>query len=50
MAKPYVTVMTTQGDFVLELHPEKAPITVANFLAYIKDGYYKGTIFHRVSR
>jgi len=48
VAKPYVTILTTQGDIVLELHPEKAPITVANFLAYIKDGYYKGTIFHRV--
>ncbi len=48
VAKPYVTFLTTQGDIVLELHPQKAPITVANFLAYIKDGYYKGTIFHRV--
>ncbi len=48
VAKPYVTIQTTQGDIVLELHPQQAPITVANFLAYIKDGYYKGTIFHRV--
>ncbi|MEY8203924.1 MAG: peptidylprolyl isomerase [Bermanella sp.] len=48
VAKPYVTIMTTQGDIVLELHPEKAPITVANFLAYIKSDFYKGSIFHRV--
>ncbi len=48
VAKPYVTIQTTQGDIVLELHPQQAPITVANFLTYIKDGYYKGTIFHRV--
>jgi peptidyl-prolyl cis-trans isomerase A (cyclophilin A) len=46
--KPYVTFKTNQGDFVLELEPTKAPITVANFLGYVEQGYYKGTIFHRV--
>jgi peptidyl-prolyl cis-trans isomerase A (cyclophilin A) len=46
--KPYVTFKTNQGDFVLELNPIKAPITVANFLGYVEQGYYKGTIFHRV--
>jgi peptidyl-prolyl cis-trans isomerase A (cyclophilin A) len=50
VAKPYVTIQTTQGDIILELYPQKAPITVANFLAYIKDGYYNGTIFHRVMK
>ncbi len=39
---------TTQGDFVLQLDKAKAPVTVANFLAYVKDGFYDGTIFHRV--
>ena len=46
--KPYVTFKTNQGDFVLELEPIKAPITVANFLGYVEQGYYKGTVFHRV--
>ena len=36
------------GDITLELNPEKAPDTVANFLQYVKDGFYDGTIFHRV--
>jgi len=36
------------GDIVLELNPEKAPKSVENFLAYVKSGQYKGTIFHRV--
>ncbi len=48
VAKPYVSIKTNLGDIVLELHPEEAPITVANFLTYIKDDFYKGTIFHRV--
>lgn len=48
IAKPYVTFETNKGSFVLELLPEKAPITVANFLKYVEDGYYKNTIFHRV--
>ncbi len=39
---------TTQGDFVLQLDKAKAPVTVANFLTYVKEGFYNGTIFHRV--
>lgn len=46
--KPYATFKTNQGEFVLELYPEKAPISVANFLQYAKEGYYEGVIFHRV--
>jgi peptidyl-prolyl cis-trans isomerase A (cyclophilin A) len=48
IAQPYVTFVTNKGDFILELNPERAPITVANFLEYANSGYYKGTIFHRV--
>jgi len=48
IAQPYVTFVTNKGDFVLELNPAKAPITVANFLDYVNSGFYKGTIFHRV--
>jgi peptidyl-prolyl cis-trans isomerase A (cyclophilin A)/peptidyl-prolyl cis-trans isomerase B (cyclophilin B) len=36
------------GSMILELYPDKAPKTVENFLRYVKDGYYAGTIFHRV--
>ncbi|GEM_PF-140242 len=43
-----VLVQTTMGDFTLELEPEKAPVTVENFLEYVDDGFYDGTIFHRV--
>ena len=45
---PMVKLQTSMGDIVLELNPEKAPDTVANFLQYVKDGFYDGTIFHRV--
>ena len=48
VATPYVTMETNFGDIILELNPEKAPIAVANFLSYIKDDFYKDTIFHRV--
>ncbi len=48
VATPYVTMSTNYGEVILELSPEKAPITVANFLKYIKKGFYNGTIFHRV--
>ena len=44
----FVQVETTLGNFTLELYPEKVPKTVENFLAYVDDGYYKRTIFHRV--
>ena len=47
-ARPRVTFETSHGAFVLELDREAAPETVANFLAYVRDGFYEGTIFHRV--
>ena len=43
-----VILNTTYGPITLELDAEKAPQTVANFLSYAKDGFYDGTIFHRV--
>jgi len=43
-----IHMKTNYGTLVLELNPEKAPKTVANFLAYAKDGFYDGTLFHRV--
>ena len=45
---PHVALKTNMGEIVLELNQEKAPKSVANFLQYVKSGYYKGTIFHRV--
>ncbi len=45
---PKVKFSTTAGDFVVELYPDKAPRTVENFLQYVKDKHYDGTIFHRV--
>ncbi len=47
-AVPRVKLATTQGDIVLELYPDKAPKTVENFLQYVRDRHYDGTIFHRV--
>lgn len=47
-AEPRVALETSAGRIVLELDPAKAPRTVDNFLAYVKKGHYKGTIFHRV--
>ncbi|WP_024460368.1 peptidylprolyl isomerase [Marinimicrobium sp. LS-A18] len=46
--RPRVELTTDEGAIVLELFPDKAPITVSNFLQYVDDGYYDGTIFHRV--
>ncbi|WP_260291064.1 peptidylprolyl isomerase [Sedimenticola hydrogenitrophicus] len=43
-----ITLKTNRGDIVIELDEEKAPITSANFAQYVKDGFYNGTIFHRV--
>lgn len=43
-----VKLSTTQGDIVVKLNAEKAPKSVANFLAYANSGFYNGTIFHRV--
>jgi len=48
MAKELVVIETTYGDITLELYPDKAPITVRNFLHYAEKGHYNGTIFHRV--
>lgn len=45
---PQVALKTNMGDIVVELYPEKAPKSVANFLEYVKSGHYNGTIFHRV--
>ena len=45
---PQVEMRTSLGTITLELQPENAPETVKNFLQYVKDGYYNGTIFHRV--
>ena len=47
-AAPKVRFATTEGDFVVEVYPDKAPKTVENFLQYVKDKHYDGTIFHRV--
>ena len=45
---PVVRISTTSGDIVLELYPDKAPITVKNFLSYVGDDSYTDTVFHRV--
>ena len=47
-AKPRVQFTTSLGAFTLELEPDAAPKTVENFLAYVRSGHYKGTVFHRV--
>jgi peptidyl-prolyl cis-trans isomerase A (cyclophilin A) len=45
---PQVKFSTTVGDFVVEVYPDKAPKTVENFLQYVRDKHYDGTVFHRV--
>lgn len=45
---PQVLIETSEGNIKLELYPDKAPITVDNFLSYVKEGTYEGTVFHRV--
>jgi cyclophilin family peptidyl-prolyl cis-trans isomerase len=45
---PRVLMKTSMGDIVIELFPKEAPKTVENFLQYVRDGFYDGTIFHRV--
>jgi cyclophilin family peptidyl-prolyl cis-trans isomerase len=45
---PKVEFATTEGNFVIEVYPDKAPKTVENFLQYVRDKHYDGTIFHRV--
>ena len=47
-ANPIVEFETNQGNFKIELYPDKAPKTVSNFLYYVDNGFYKETIFHRV--
>jgi peptidyl-prolyl cis-trans isomerase A (cyclophilin A) len=47
-ANPQVVIKTSRGDIVVELYPAKAPATVENFLKYVDDKHYDGTIFHRV--
>ena len=43
-----VKLATSEGDIVIELEPDKAPKSVANFMQYVKSGHYNGTVFHRV--
>ena len=45
---PQVAIKTTMGEIVVELDAENAPKSTANFLQYVKSGFYKGTVFHRV--
>ena len=45
---PVVVVSTSMGDITLELFKDRAPVSIANFLQYVADGHYEGTIFHRV--
>jgi len=47
-AAPTVEMITSQGKIVIELNAEKAPKSVANFLQYVREGFYNGTVFHRV--
>jgi peptidyl-prolyl cis-trans isomerase A (cyclophilin A) len=46
-ANPQVEFETSRGNFVVELYPDRAPRTVENFLLYVNNGFYSGTIFHR---
>ncbi len=48
IAATQVEFETNKGNFIVELYPEQAPLTVKNFLQYVEDGFYKSTIFHRV--
>ncbi len=45
---PRVNIKTSMGDIVVELDRKRAPVTVENFLGYVKEGFYNGTLFHRV--
>jgi cyclophilin family peptidyl-prolyl cis-trans isomerase len=47
-ANPQVVVDTSLGSFTIELFQDKAPVSVENFLQYVREGFYAGTIFHRV--
>lgn len=48
MSNPLILMETSSGDILLELFEDKAPVTVANFLRYVDEGFYDNTIFHRV--
>jgi peptidyl-prolyl cis-trans isomerase A (cyclophilin A) len=47
-SNPEVRVTTNMGSFVIEVYPDRAPLTVANFLRYVREGFYNNTLFHRV--
>ena len=47
---PVVVVSTSMGEITLELFKDRAPVSVENFLQYVREGFYEGTIFHRVKR
>jgi len=47
-SNPEVLMKTSKGDITIELYPDKAPLSVENFLSYVNDKFYDGTIFHRV--
>ena len=47
-SNPQVTIHTNHGAITLELYPEQAPVSVENFLQYSREGFYEGTIFHRI--
>ena len=48
--RPVVSLVTSMGTITITLYPDKAPVTVQNFLAYVQDGFYDGLIFHRVMK
>ena len=48
MANPQIVLHSNKGDIVIDLDPEKAPVTVENILRYVDEGFFDGTIFHRV--
>ena len=45
---PQVKFVTSAGEFIVEIYPDKTPKTAENFLSYVRDGHYNGTLFHRV--
>ena len=47
-AAPRIMLATSEGDIVVELDPQKAPLSSENFLQYVESGFYEGTLFHRV--
>jgi cyclophilin family peptidyl-prolyl cis-trans isomerase len=47
---PVAVISTSMGDITVELFKDRAPVSVANFLSYVSEGFYSGTIFHRIER